>query len=562
MDLIDIIRKHVLKNAFDYGKAQPGSIVGKVIGEYPDAKKDMKKTMAEISKECTRVNTLSKDKIEKEMQNYVYEEKKIEEKKLTIPNAMPGKVVVRFPPEPNGYPHIGHAKAALLSQAIVEEYGGKFILRWDDTNPEKESEEYVGAIKKDMQWLGLKFDEEIYASDWMPKLYDLQVQLFKQNDAYICTCDSEKISEMRMKQKPCPCRAHSTADNLKRWEEMLNGKAKAGTCVVLLKGQLESNNTAMRDPSLWRILEAEHYRQKNKYRVWPTYDFEGAVMDSLTGTTHALRSKEYDLRNETYMFLLDKLKLRKPELISISRLAIKGAPISKRALKPLVESGKLWGWDDPRLPTLAGLRRRGVLPQAIKNFVLQFGISKVESEPSWERLLVENRKLTEPTAPHYFAVINPVEVIVVGLPQEEKSGVKKVHGHDVKYENKFYISKLDADTIKTGETFRLKEHYNLKVIKKDHELLECEYAGFDLIPGSKKIQWVSAKTKEHTNCTIYALSELLNDAEEFNEKSLVINTAKCQNACTKLNNGDIIQFERIGLCKLDNKEKMQFILIG
>ena len=558
MDLIDVIRKHVLKNAFDYGSAQPGSIVGKVIGEIPDAKKDMKNTMVEISKECTRINALSKEQIEKEMQNYTYEEKKVEEKKLSVANPVPGKVQCRFPPEPNGYPHIGHAKAGLLSQALVEEYGGKFILRWDDTNPEKESQEYVEAIKSDVKWLGLKFDAEIHASDFMPKFYDLQLQLFKQHDSYVCTCNADSISEMRMKQKPCPCRARSTEDNLKLWSAMLDGTAKAGSCVVLLKGDLESQNTAMRDPALWRIIEATHYKQGNKYRVWPTYDFEGAVMDSIADTTHAIRSKEYDLRTESYMLLLDKLKLRKPELISISRLAIKGAPISKRALKPLVESGKLWGWDDPRLPTLAGLRRRGVLPQAIKNFVLQFGISKVESEPTWERLLIENRKLLEPTAPHYYAVIDPIEIIVVGLPDEFKLGAKIIHGHEVKFANKFHVAKLDMELIKVGETFRLKDLYNVKIIRKDPKTIECDYAGTDLIPGSKKLQWVS--NEEKTNCTIAFLSELLNEAEEFNENSLVVKTAVCQTACKKLNVGDVIQFERIGLCKLDKKEKMEFIL--
>ncbi|MEM4166668.1 MAG: glutamate--tRNA ligase [Candidatus Pacearchaeota archaeon] len=556
--LLEIIRKHALKNAFDYGKANTANVVGKVVAEFPEAKKDMKKTMKLISDVINEVNSLSKEAIEEQMKKYEYKQKKEQKKEIDVEGAERGKVVTRFPPEPNGWPHIGHAKAFCLSWTIARKYKGKVILRWDDTNPEAEKQEYVDAIKDGIKWLGLDWDEEVYCSDYMLKMYSLGEQLIRQNDAYFCNCSQEKISLSRQNARRCECGSRHTEENIALWNKMLNGDFEEGQGVIRLKGDMSSLNTVMRDPTLFRVIKTPHFRQGKKYNVWPTYDFQGPVMDSLLGITHPIRSKEYELRDELYVFLLKKLNMYVPKMISISRLSIKNAPVSKRLLRPLVESGKLWGWDDPRLPTLAGLRRRGILPEAVRKFVLSSGISKSESEGGWEILLAENRKLLDPISKHYFFVSNPVKIEVEGLPQdiELKFHPKEDLGkRKISLSKNIYISKEDAVFLKKGEIIRLKDLSNIQIISENP--LKAKAVGGEM--PQKKIQWVSEVAK--LECEIAIPHDLLDESGNFNEGSLEIVKGYCESTCSSLAPFEIIQFERFGFCKLDKNEKDKLFFI-
>jgi glutamyl-tRNA synthetase len=563
MDVRELILKHTLKNAYDYGKASPGNIVGKIIAENPEVKKDMKNTMKQVNDIVNEVNSMSKEEIEKELSNYTFEEKKEENKEISIKDAVEGEVVTRLPPEPNGWPHIGHAKAFTLSHEIARKYKGKVILRWDDTNPEAEKKEFVESIKEGIKWLGLDWDKEIYCSDYIAKMYELCEVLLENNDVYVCSCKQEDIAKGREIKKRCACGENTKEKNIELWNKMVEGEFEEGEYVVRLRGDMQSLNTVMRDPTLFRIIKTPHFRQNNKFFVWPTYDFQGPVMDSIIGITHPVRSKEYELRDELYVYLLKKLNLRVPSIITISRLAIKNAPISKRLLRPLVESGKLWGWDDPRLPTLAGLRRKGITPEAIKKFVLSFGISKVESEPSLEALFIENKKIIEPVSPHYFFVSNAKKVkvkegknekVVMKLhPSNKELGEKS---YEVKDE--FFIDVTDFNSLNKDDIFRLKELYNIKIIEKNDDGLICEYHGKELIPNTKKIQWVSSFNL--MEAILYDFNDLLKEGE-FNKDSLIEIKGYCEKECEKLKEGDIIQFERKGFYKLDNKKEMKFIKI-
>ncbi|VVC02454.1 Glutamate--tRNA ligase [Candidatus Bilamarchaeum dharawalense] len=554
MSLNSVIRKYVLKNAFDYGTANAGAVVGKVIAEYPDCKNDMKKTMQVIKDEITRTSKMSKSEIENEMNHFEYVEKKEEKKGIEVEGAEDGKVVVRYPPEPNGWPHIGHAKAFCLSWSIARKYNGKVILRWDDTNPEAEKPEFIDAIKNGVRWVGLDWDEEKYCSDYLPQMYELCEKLLKQCDAYFCTCTQEKISKGREDKVRCECGLNHQNENLKGWQQMLDGSIPEGGGIIRMRGDMWSDNTVMRDPTLFRIITTPHYRQGKKYRVWPTYDFQGAVMDSILDITHPIRSKEYELRDELYVYLLKKLGLHVPQMISISRLAIKNAPISKRLLRPLVEGGKLWGWDDPRLPSLAGLKRRGILPAAIREFVLSFGISKVESEPGWESLLAENRKLLDPDSPHYFFVPNPVKLIIENL--EEKQIELKLHpkknlgSRPIQVTKTVYVPESDVKQIKEGEVFRLKDLCNVKLTKKG-EVLTGQVMHDEMV--EKKIQWVS---EDYLTCEVYTPKDLLNAKGEFDEKSLEVVKGYCEANCAGLMPDTMIQFERFGFCRLDEMPSM------
>ena len=565
MSLEKTVRKHVLKNAYDYGKAQPGGIVGKVIAEFPDAKKDMKATMSVIAKACAEVNNMAKPEIEKEMQAFTYLEKAPEEeKKILLPDAVEGKTVTRFPPEPNGYSHIGHAKAAFLNLEGAKNAGGKCLLRWDDTNPEKEQQEFVDAIRTGLEWLGIKFDGESYVSDDVPKLYAYCGQMLKNGDAYACTCSQEEMAKNREEKKECGCRKRSHSENEKVWKGMLDGAVKRGEATVRLKADMACLNTVMRDPVLFRIIEATHYRQGDKYRVWPNYDFEVAIEDSITGVTHAMRSKEYELRNELYFTILDKLKLRKPQLIEFSRLSIKNAPVSKRLLKPLIDEGKVMGWDDPRLPTLMGLKRRGILPEAIREFVLGFGLSKVESNPPYDKLLAINKKMLEDKAPHMFFVARPVKVEVVnandGAVELRKHPSVEMGTRKIAVAKEFYVSEADADKLREKTCFRLKDLYNVQVTgKKEDGTIVGEFCGaagkHELV-----VQWVSAMETEHLHAKILVPKDLLNDDETFNEGSLEVMHGYAEITAQELAQGDRVQFERIGFCILDDKATNTYIL--
>jgi len=557
--LEEIIRKHALKNAFDYGKAQPGGIAGKVVAEFPDAKKDMKATLELIGKIAAEVNALPKEKIRVELARYEFAKKEEGPKRWELPGAAEGKVVTRFLPEPNGHPHIGHAKAALLSYEFARQWGGKCILRFDDTNPEKEEKQYVGAIREAISWLGLKFARESYSSDMMPEFYRQAEKLIKQGGAYACNCKREEMSRNRMEGKECACRGRDADVSLSIWKRMLKDEFAEEAYTIRLKGDMKSLNTVMRDPTLFRICKTPHYKQGKKYAVWPTYDFEVSIADSIDGVTHALRSKEYELRDELYYEIPKRCGFKPPYIYDFSRLEIKGTVLSKRFLKPLIEEGKVMGWDDPRLPTLLGLKRRGIPPEAIRSFVLQFGLSKVESEPGWDALLSEAKRLLEPSAEHYYFVPNPVKVAVKGATGATVK-LKKLHAPDspvreIKTTSTFYIPKSDADAIAKGETIRLKDLCNIRITGKGLGDITADFAGNESIE-AKKIQWVS---EPNIGVSVAVLGDLFS-GESFNPESLKWEMGLAEPSVGKLPEGAIVQFERYGFCRLDDKKRMKFIL--
>jgi glutamyl-tRNA synthetase len=549
MDSLDsIIRQHAVRNAQEYGKANPGNIVGKAINDFPEAKKDMKSLMQKINEICAEVNSLPEEKLEEEFSKLPEKEKKEEKSGFDIPNAIEGKVVTRFPPEPSGYPHIGHAKAAFIDYGVAGQYRGRMLLRFDDTNPEKESQEFVDAIKEGLSWLGISAERETYTSDYLPTLYEYAKAMMEKGKAYVCTCKAEEISKGRETGTPCACRALPKEEQLERFGRMMNGGYAAGEAIVRYAGNLESPNTVMRDPSLFRIIESPHYRQGMKYRVWPSYDFAAPIIDSIEGITHAFRSKEYELRNELYFAILKDLEMREPVLMEFSRLSIRNAPISKRLITPLVKEEKVSGWDDPRLPTLMGLKRRGILPEAIRTFVLSFGFSKSESEPDWKKLLSENRKLLDPVAPHFFFVHNPKKITIEGAKP------KKLREMEVKDE--VWVSGPDARELKEGDTIRLKDLYNIKIEKLGEEGISASYAGEGMEKGRKIIQWVSG---DRLDCEILKPGDLLTETGEYNSASLTVDEGYCEKSVLPLKIGEIVQFERYGFCRLDSKEPLRFV---
>jgi len=551
-------RKYALQNAAQFdGKANVKAVIGKVIAVLQKEGFSPKDIIPVVNLVVAEVNALSLDKQISELEVLAPEllQKEKKERDFTLPelpNAVKGKVVTRFPPEPNGYLHIGHAKAVIVDQEYAKMYDGKFILRFDDTNPENAQLEFYDAQKEDLKWLGIEWDEEYNTSDHLEKHYKFAEQLIKQGDAYICKCSPEKVKEGRFKGQECEHRSTSSKENIDTWKEMLSSSMEGA--ILRLKGDMKSANTAMRDPAMFRDIDTPHPIHGDKYHVWPTYDFAGAVEDSISGVTHPFRTKEYELRDECYFHLLELLKLRKPHLMEFARLSIEGMPVSKRKIKPLIEQGLVSGYDDIRLPTLRGLKKRGILPEAIKQFVLSQGTSKVESTASFGIVESFNRKILDPTTKRYFFVKNPMKLIVENAPTKEKKislhPTENLGTRTIKTGKTFFVPKVDMEKIKVGEVFRLKDLFNVKIKEKNKEVF-AEYVGDELIPDTAKIQWT---TDSHVKMKVF-VPQLLFDGEEFNPKSLEEVDGFAEEAVSNLKTGEIVQFERFGFVRIENKNK-------
>jgi len=558
-DIKQTARKFALQNAVQFdGIAQLKAVIGKVIGMYQKQGVNPKEIIPLVKKTVDEVNNLPIEQQRQELEQIAPEllvkEKKIRDYSLPdLPHAEQGKVITRFPPEPNGYLHIGHAKAAIIDYEYAQNYNGRFILRFDDTNPEKDLMEFYDAQKKDLEWLGITWNQCYHTSDNLKKHYELCEQLITQSDAYVCYCDAETIKKGRQQKKTCSCALESADVHQERWEKLLISPDEQG--IVRLKADMKSLNTAMRDPTLFRVIKTPHPIQKDRFHLWPTYDFAGAVEDSISGVTHPFRTKEYELRDEVYFYLLEKLGLRKPYLMEFARLSIEGMPVSKRKITPLIDNGAVTGYDDIRLPTLRGLKKRGIVPEAIKKFVFTQGISKVESVVSFGLVEAENRKIIDKRAKRLFFVPDPVILQVSDIPKtkveipfhptDEQLGSRVISVEDM-----FYISGDDAANISDGEIFRLKDLCNVK-INKNQETLTASYAGDELIAESKKIQWTPKKAIAVT----VEKPDLLFKKDCFNPESIQMIEGYVEPAITELSDGEIVQFERFGFVRVEKTPK-------
>ena len=557
------IRKMALQNAFEHGgETRDKIILGKILGTKPEFRTKVKEISKDISEIVSNVNKLSSEEQKKEIDDNFPEilapKEKIQEREglPELKNAVQGNVITRFPPEPNGYPHIGHAKAAIINSEYAKMYGGKFILRMDDTNPEAERMEYHAAIKVGLEWLGIEFDIVKSTSDDMELFYEKGLELINLEKAYICTCKREDISKNRRERKDCKCSRENLEKNNKNWTKMQD-KFKPGEAIVRFRGDMKADNAVMRDPVLLRIIEGKHYTLGEKYRVWPSYDFAVAIEDSIDGVTHAFRSKEFELREELIDAILDALGMRKPDQGFFSRLEFKGMPISKRIIKPLIEEGKVSWYDDPRLPTLEALRRRGIKPEAIRKFIMSLGLTKANTLAPFDALEAFNRKFVDPDSVRLFMVSNAKKLSVKKLPVSSveipNHPVNDMGKRKIDVDEDFYISGEDAKEIKEGTQVRLLGLGNVSITKAVVEL-EGEYVEGEP-KGVTKIQWVSQKTAHQIKMII---PKALFNGEEFNEDSLEELDVYTEPYYLQLKEGEEIQFVRFGYCRKDSQNQAIF----
>ncbi len=386
-----------------------------------------------------------------------------------IENGLNRRIHTRFPPEPNGYLHIGSAKAIFINHYTAQKYGGLFNLRYDDTNPVKEDDEYVKSIYEDLKWLGCDINGGVfYGSDYFDKCYEYACQLIRQGDAYVCDLNAEQMREYRgtltAPGKESPYRNRSVEENLELFERMKNGEFEDGACTLRAKIDMSSSNMNLRDPAIYRISHTHHHRQGDKWCIYPLYDFAHPIQDALEGITHSLCSLEFENHRPLYDWVVDKIGFEnKPHQYEFARLNVTNTVMSKRYLRELVETGIVDGWDDPRMPTLCGLRRRGYTPSSIIEFVKQAGVSKAFSIVDIGMLEHCVRDELNYSAPRRIAVIDPIKVVVDNYPEgktetfsvsnnpnDENAGTR-----EVSFSRELYIDRADFLKEKVGKFFRM-----------------------------------------------------------------------------------------------------------
>jgi glutaminyl-tRNA synthetase len=379
-----------------------------------------------------------------------------------------GQVVTRFPPEPNGYLHIGHAKSICLNFGLAERYSGQCHLRFDDTNPSKEEDEYVHAIKEDVRWLGFDWGEhEHYASDYFDQIYDWAIKLIEEGKAYVCDLTFEEMKEYRGSLtepgKNSPCRDRSAKENLDLFARMAAGEFEEGTKVLRAKIDMAAPNLNLRDPVMYRILKAEHHRTGSKWNIYPMYDFTHGQSDSLEGITHSICTLEFEDHRPLYDWYINALGIHHPQQIEFARLNIGFTMMSKRNLLTLVDDGHVEGWDDPRMTTLSGMRRRGYPPKAIRDFCEAVGVAKANSTVDFAWLEHFVRDELNKTVPRFMAVVNPLKVVIENYPVDQVDELDAVNNPEdpsagtrkVPFSKVIYIEREDFMEDPPKKFFRL-----------------------------------------------------------------------------------------------------------
>ncbi len=506
-----------------------------------------------------------------------------------------GRVQTRFPPEPNGYLHIGHAKSICLNFGIAEKYGGLCNLRFDDTNPNKEDVEYVDSIKEDVRWLGFDWDDRMfYASDYFEKLYQYAIQLIKLGKAYVCDLSAEEIGKYRgtptRPGKESPYRYRSVEENLDLFKRMRAGEFEDGSHILRAKIDMSSPNMQMRDPAIYRIRRMTHHRTGDKWCIYPMYDFAHCLSDSIEGITHSICTLEFEVHRPLYDWFLDALNVHHPQQIEFARLNLSYTVMSKRKLMELVEGGYVNGWDDPRMPTISGLKRRGYTPESIINFADRIGVAKRDGIIDVALLEHSVREDLNKKAPRVMAVLNPIKVIINNYPDDKTEDLEAVNNPEdptmgkrkISFSRTIYIEKEDFMEnppkkyfrLSKGKEVRLRYAYFIKCIdvikdKKTGEIkeLHCTYdpeSKGGKSPDGRKVKgtihWVSAKHSIKAEVRLY--DRLFNEEDPLRQKDdfknyLNLNSVKILKHCfveTSLENakiGDKYQFERLGYFCVD-----------
>jgi len=536
----EIFKKHALINAVQHkGKASVQAVLSRSIAERPELKTRINEIVKVIQKIVDEVNALSLEEQKRKIEELgIKLERKVKEGLPELKGAEVGKVIMRLAPFPSGPLHLGNARMAILNDEYVKKYKGKLLLVFDDTIGSKEKSilpEAYEMIEDGLKWLGVEFHEKVYKSDRLELFYKYGREIIEKGFAYVCTCSENEIRENRRNGIECSCRSRSVQENLDLWKKMLEGKFKEGEATVRIKTNMKHPNPAFRDRVLFRISEREHPRVGKKYRVWPMLEFSWAVDDWLLGVTHILRGKQLVIEDMMEEFIWEKMGWPKKEFIHYGMLKIEGAVLSKSETRKMIEKRVISGWEDPRTWSLQSLRKRGFQPEAIRKFIIKMGLSEADVSVPLEILYAENRKLIDPIANRYMAVISPVCISVENAPELfyteirmhpdfPERGTRKIPVNT----QKIYLESEDIKKLE-GKEVGLINLFSVRIGKK------VEFLSNEISYEIPKIHWVSEPNVK--------VKIIMPNGE--------VKKALAEPSIEELKEGEIIQLYRIGFCRVD-----------
>jgi glutamyl-tRNA synthetase len=555
------IEKYALQNAVKYGKApQPKAVMGKVMGECPQLRSDpsavseaLESIISEIAKGNPEAWENRLSEIAPELIEALSVKKEPEKGLKPLQGAEMGKVVMRFAPNPNGPGTLGSARGMVVNSEYVKMYKGKFILRFDDTDPDikRPMLEAYEWFLDDFRWLGVTPDQVVYASDHFPLYYDYARKLIEMDKAYVCFCKGGDFKELKDAKKACPHRNVSPEENLKHWERMLAGEYEDQQAVLRIKTDIEHKDPALRDWGAFRIRKMSHPRSEigNKYIVWPLLDFAGAIEDHELGMTHIIRGKDLIDSEKRQGYIYEYLGWKYPRTTHWGRVKIhEFGKFSTSGLRKAIEAGEYTGWDDPRLPTIRAIRRRGIQAEALKKFMTEMGVGMTDVSISMESLYAENRKIVDPIANRYFFVWDPVELKIIDLettvaklplhPTDHARGIR-----EVAVGNKVFVCREDLEKLEVGSVLRLKDLSNIEITSLSPLRAKKSATSLENIKKMKGkiIHWapidgIRVKVRGPDG-----------DIEGLGENGIAAELDK------------IVQFERFGFCRIDSVDEEKIV---
>jgi glutamyl-tRNA synthetase len=560
----ELIKKLVLLNAHRYGgKAAPKPVLGKLLGEHPQFRRRIKEISLLISEIVQEINTLPLEKQKKivaeKWPEALTEEKTEETKQLPpLPNAEKyERVVTRFSPNPDFVLHLGSARAIILSHDYAKIYNGLFYLRFEDTDSKtkKPKLEFYDTIRDDLKWLGCNWDAEFIQSDRLPIYYEHAEEIIKKGNAYVCTCRRKDFQEKVKVSQSCLCHELTAEENLLRWNRMLDGTYGEGEAVVRIKTDLNHPNPAVRDWPALRIIDTKKYphpRVGSKYRVWPLYNFSTGVDDHLMGINYIIRGKEHLTNQVRQEYMYHHFGWEYPETIHYGRLKITGASLSKSEIVKGLNRGLYKSWDDPRLATLAALRRRGITPEAIHSLMIDVGPKPADVVLSWKNLYAHNRKQIDPNAKRYFFVHNPIKISVKNVPHaftaqipfhpdHPEKGFRYFEVKPAKGEATLLVSKDDMGLIEGKQAIRFMDLFNFQIEKIGKTGIKAIFLGESYEEakklGAPLIHWIPFNSG--VPCEV-----MMPDAS--------VAKGVAEDACRALESNEIIQLQRFGFVRVDS----------
>jgi glutamyl-tRNA synthetase len=546
MDETDkLIYQYALLNAVNHkGQAHSKAVVGVIMASHAELRKDPQKILKLSSEMVEKVNNMSLEEQKIELSKLGVQESKIEKKPqkkgLADLPGVEGEVVLRFAPNPSGPLHIGHARAACLNQEYVKRYGGKLILRVEDTDPRRVDPDAYQMIPEDLKWLKVDWQEEFIQSDRIKIYHQYAEELIVLGQAYMCTCPGDEFKKLKDQSQACSCRNLSMEENLKLWNMMPS--MGEGEAVLRVKTDLNHKNPAIRDWVAMRIVEEDHPRIDGDFRVYPMMNFSVAVDDHLMGVTHVLRGKDHLANSEKQKYLYQHFSWKIPEFIHYGRLKMEDIALSTSQARKGIEDGVYSGWDDPRLGTIRAIARRGIMQGAIEELMLEIGVKIADSTVSWKKIYGLNRNLLEEKSNRYFAVLNPQKVEIKGLPEKLKGNMERLKHPDfpeagvrvLPFDGVVYLDQEDIENNR-NKVLRLMDAVNILIGD------EVTYHSTSLEDarknGAKIVHWVPFSSNNPVELVMPDAS-LLNGLIEPASREIRV--------------GDVVQLERVGFARLDS----------